>query len=103
MKILTAISRSLRRPTLILLVLGMSLLPQQSVAADLELLCPCAIDSNGPTSMTITAGVRNIDAGGTSGSLRFRVVSHASPSFSDSSFNDVGTFELSGILPGGSQ
>jgi hypothetical protein len=66
--------------------------------AEPELICPCSIDSNGSTSMVVSAGVNNPDAGSSTGSLRLRVIAHPTPSFYDSSFYLAGYVYLPGPL-----
>ncbi len=74
-------AREMLRATLLALGVTCSI----SAHADLELVCPCAFASAGPTSATLTAGIANT-GDSTSGNLRIRAISMTSPDdFSDAS------------------
>ncbi|MBV1879300.1 MAG: hypothetical protein KUG79_16785 [Pseudomonadales bacterium] len=67
-------------------------------ATDVELVCPCSVESTSQTAFTVTVGLQNVDSLSTSGDLRLKVIAGSSESFFDASFNVVGYMYIPGVL-----
>jgi len=83
---------SLKRQAINIGIIFCGLLSNE-LQADVELICPCNYESNGPTSAIVTAGIRN-NGMTTSGDLRVRVWGQPDPR----NFNDA--FLLGSAPPG---
>ncbi|MDZ7781817.1 MAG: zinc-dependent metalloprotease family protein [Halioglobus sp.] len=66
-------------------------------ATNVDLVCPCSVESGSQTSLVVIADIVNRDTK-TSGDLRLRAVSHTTRSIFDSSFSTFGFHHLSTTL-----
>ena len=81
----------------VVLVVVLLFISQIATATDIELVCPCQVNSSNQTGFNATLGIRSIDVLETSGELRLKLVAGSVPSFFDAQLGLLATTSISHI------